>query len=64
MKAAGHPCPKCLALFPAEFAMKGKAPEWRCHSCGAGGPLSGYFAGRETAPAKQPEPKKHWRDAR
>lgn len=64
MKAAGQPCPKCSELFPAEYAMKGQAPQWKCNACGAGGPLAGAFAGREAAPEKVQQPKKHWRDAR
>lgn len=62
LKTAGASCPKCHAHCPAEYAQMGQPPRWTCHGCGAGGPLTGEFAGRASASSAPPAPvKKHWR---
>lgn len=63
-KNAGADCPTCGELWCAEFALQGEAPQWKCGTCGAGGTLTGAFAGRKPTPTLKPEPavKPHWRD--
>jgi ribosomal protein S27AE len=61
-KRHGVVCPRCEALFPAEYAQMGQTPRWSCQKCGAGGPLLGGFDGRKPAsePVAAPQVKKHW----
>lgn len=59
MKTAGSPCENCNELFPAEYTMKDRPPQWKCLKCGAGGLLAGALAAPEPKPAQT---KKHWRE--
>lgn len=63
-KAARDRCPVCLDLCPAEYAILGQEPHWRCLKCGAEGALTGLFSARKaTAKVVQVEPrlKRHWK---
>jgi hypothetical protein len=65
VKNAGADCPKCSDPWPAEFAMQGQPPRWRC-VCGASGELHGQFSARQPLqppPPPPPKVKRHWRPA-
>lgn len=63
-KLPGYPCPKCNAVFPAEYAQVGKSAQWKCHSCGASGLLAGDVERRRPAEKQQQSVvKPHWRTA-